>query len=169
MGVWFDDGVCRDCSGTKQNNRYSSAGVTGSTSQSVQPNRNSVVVYPENLKGIRSPAISGSMTAEQALERLLQGTPFIYLASGKDTFVIKESIGKTAPPNPWCCQRSRSKISPIQTLLITPNTFGQTPQRLPRPTLPSWKHHFLFSRCHGKSCKTNKPSGLIPFYRMSVA
>ncbi len=82
---------------------------------------------PENLKGIRSPAISGSMTAEQALERLLQGTPFIYLASGKDTFVIKESIGKTAPPKSMVLPEVTIKDftdpnSPYNTQYIRSNT-----------------------------------------------
>ena len=33
----------------------------------------------ENLKGIRSQAINGSMNADQALARLLQGTPYIQI------------------------------------------------------------------------------------------
>lgn len=50
----------------------------------------------EKLKGFRSKAISGSMNAEEALTRLLQGTPHKFEASGADTFVIKEADNKTA-------------------------------------------------------------------------
>ncbi len=52
----------------------------------------------EKLKGIRSEAIIGSMNAEEALTRLLQGTPHTFEESGTGTYVVKKTGNKVADP-----------------------------------------------------------------------
>ena len=60
----------------------------------------------EDLKGIQAKAISGSMSAEDALARLLEGTNYTFTASGKGTYVIK-----AAPvPQPM----KETEMSPIE-------------------------------------------------------
>ena len=90
----------------------------------------------ENLKGIRSQAINGSMSAEQALAHLLQGTPYTYLVSGKDTYVIKESGEKTTTPKSMVLPEitvrdSTEPGSPYNTQYIRPNTSTATKTNTP--------------------------------------
>lgn len=90
----------------------------------------------ENLKGIRSQAINGSMDADQALARLLQGTPYIHLASGKDTYVIKESGEKAAAPKstmlPEIMVRSANEPgSPFNNQFIRAHTTTATKTNTP--------------------------------------
>lgn len=43
----------------------------------------------EQMRGIRSQSVDGAMNPEAALNRLLQGTPFTFEASGTNTYVVK--------------------------------------------------------------------------------
>ncbi|MBL8500278.1 MAG: TonB-dependent receptor [Nitrosomonas sp.] len=90
----------------------------------------------ENLNGIRSQAISGSMSPEQALAHLLRGTACIYLASGKDTYVIKKSGGETMPRKSMVLPEVTVKdftdpSSPYNTQYIRSNTSTATKTNTP--------------------------------------
>lgn len=47
----------------------------------------------EELKGIQAKALSGAMSAEDTLARLLTGTGYTFQASGKGTYVIDKRLG----------------------------------------------------------------------------
>ncbi len=49
----------------------------------------------ENMQGYRTTALNGSMSAEEALTRLLQGTPHTFEESSTGTYVIKTAAAKT--------------------------------------------------------------------------
>ncbi|MDV6341852.1 TonB-dependent receptor [Nitrosomonas sp. Is24] len=90
----------------------------------------------ENLQDIRSQAVNGLMSPEQALAHLLRGTACIYLASGKDTYVIKKSGGETTPSKsmvlPEVTVRDYTNPgSPYNTQFIRPNTSTATKTNTP--------------------------------------
>ncbi|TXI39073.1 MAG: TonB-dependent receptor [Nitrosomonas sp.] len=90
----------------------------------------------ENLQDIRSQAVSGSMSPEHALAHLLRGTACIYLASEKDTYVIKKSGGGTTPSKsmvlPEVTVRDYTNPgSPYNTQYIRPNTSTATKTNTP--------------------------------------
>ena len=64
----------------------------------------------EDLKGIQAKAISGSMSAEDALARLLEGTNYTFRASGSGTYVIK------AAPSPI---KSDQKMQEMPEVVVT--------------------------------------------------
>ncbi|HET6464679.1 MAG TPA: TonB-dependent receptor [Nitrospiria bacterium] len=57
-----------------------------------------VLFAAEDLKGLQSKALQGSMTVEEALRRLLAGTGYTFKATGPNTYVIERTAEASAKP-----------------------------------------------------------------------
>lgn len=80
----------------------------------------------EELKGIQAKALSGAMSAEDALARLLAGSGYTFQASGKGTYVIK-----AAPPPPPQKKATAEEVQQLAEVVIsatrTPNLLAKVP------------------------------------------
>jgi len=74
----------------------------------------------EALKGIEAKAFSGTMSAEDALARLLAGTGYTFQASGKGTYVIK-----AAPPVPV------EKVTKLGEIVVTATRTANPVEKVP--------------------------------------
>ncbi len=59
-----------------------------------------VSVDAELVRGLSSPGVTGTMTAEQALARLLAGTGIAYQITGNNTAMLQRAPSGAAQPNP---------------------------------------------------------------------
>ncbi len=70
----------------------------------------------EDLKGIQAKAISGSMSAEDALARLLEGTNYTFTASGNGAYVIKKA--------PAPVSKEETELSAVEVHGTAPGSIG---------------------------------------------
>jgi len=56
-----------------------------------------IVFRPELVRGRQAPALSGNLTAQQALDRMLDGTGLTYRPSGRNAYVILTQAADTRP------------------------------------------------------------------------
>ena len=99
-----------------------------------------VLFTAEQLKNIQSPAIHGPISAEQALNRLLQGvTSHTWTVSGRDTYVIKSAaematvmpeVTVTSPPDPDSPYSTQYNVSDTTTATKTKTPIMETPMSI---------------------------------------
>lgn len=75
-----------------------------------------IVYVPAQIAGLQAPALSGSYTVTEALEKLLARTNLIIRTDGNGLIVIR-----TAEPVPEAGPRSQSDIVTLDTIVVTAN------------------------------------------------
>ena len=89
-----------------------------------------VLFAAEDLKGMKSPALEGSMPADEALKRLLAGSGYSFKATGPSTYVIERAAGEpTELPEV-------NVTAPAESGYAVPNATAATKMDMPIHDIP---------------------------------
>jgi len=80
----------------------------------------------KELKGLQAKALSGAMSAEEALTRLLAGSGYTFQASGKGTYVIKAAPPPT-PQKKAVAEEAHQLDEVVVSATRTPNPLARVP------------------------------------------
>jgi iron complex outermembrane receptor protein len=82
----------------------------------------------DRLKGIESSALSGLMTADEALSRVLEGTSLQAEAAGRESFLITSAAPQPLKPQSTVARPSRAPDAPLEDIVVTGTHIrGETP------------------------------------------
>lgn len=91
-----------------------------------------VAYTPETVRGKRAPALRGSFTTAEAIERLLRGSGLIVsTTAGGSYLVVAQSIAPTAGPGDESEQLARTQASDGMILVVTAQRREQNLQEVP--------------------------------------
>ena len=80
----------------------------------------------EELRGLQAKALSGAMSAEEALARLLAGSGYTFQASGKGTYIIKAATPPT-PRKKAVAEEAHQLDEVVVSATRTPNPLARVP------------------------------------------